>query len=100
MTTTTRAAANRPMSAPNVPLVLMIVLWVILLSVVAPSLGCGVSVVVDGTLLTGTAIVDCEDSILIVGCVLLVVISLTLPSPSVLAGVHSAIVGGVGGVHC
>ncbi len=82
-----------------------------MLSVVAPSVGCGVSVVVDGTLLTGTAIVGCEDSILIVGCVLLVVISLTLPSPSVLAGVHSAIVDiggvgvdvggvGVGGVHC
>ena len=28
------------MSAPNVPIVLMAVLWVILLSVVAPSLGC------------------------------------------------------------
>ncbi len=51
MTTTTRAAANRPMSAPNVPLVLMTVLWKILLSVVAPSLVCEVSVLIGGCLL-------------------------------------------------
>ena len=78
MTTTTRAA-KRPMSAPNVPLVLMTVLWEILLSVVVPLFGCGVSV-------------------LIAGC-LLVDISLPLPSPGIFAGVHLPIVGiGVGGV--
>ena len=49
------------MSAPNVPLVLMTVLWVILLSVVVPLFGCEVSVIVVGCLLvvvisvTGTA---------------------------------------------
>ncbi len=79
MTTTTRAAANRPMSAPSVPLVLMTVLWVTLLSVVAPSVGG-------------------EVSVLIGGCLLLADISLTLLFPSVLAGVHFAIVGVVIGV--
>ncbi len=66
------------MSAPDVLLVLMAVLWVILLFVVAPSLGG-------------------EVSISMVGCLLLVVISLTFSSPPILAGVHFAIVGGVGG---
>ncbi len=49
------------MSAPNVTLVLMTMLWLILLSVVAPSLGCEISVLIGGCLLlvvisvTGTA---------------------------------------------
>ena len=83
MTTTTREAANRPMSAPNVTLVLMAVLWVILLFVVIPSLGCEVLVLVDG-------------------CLSLVVTSLT--SPSILVVVDFAIVnvddGGVGVGGC
>ncbi len=74
----------------------------ILLSVLAPSLGGKVSVLNDCFVLlviisvTGKAIVGCEVSILMVGCLLVVDISVPLSSLPVLGGVHYVVVGGVG----